>query len=279
MALFAHPDDEAYGVTGTLARYRAEGGQVVLISATRGEVGENLLPQPTGENLAEIRERELTDACQAIGIPQPLFLGYRDSGMHGRPEGLDPLAFRNVPEEEALDRIVYLLREHRPQVLITFDPGGGYGHDDHVRIHRLSVEGMSAAADPARFPAQLQAGLEPHRPQKLYYMAFPRSLMRAAFDQLRAAGLPVDFGEIDADPLGTPDELVTTRIDVSPYIRQKLAAIRAHRSQQGPTSLINVAPEEALSQSLGTEYYVRAIPPATPGAPAETDLFDGLTTA
>src|SRR5512136_1013163 len=154
MAVFAHPDDETFGVGGTLARYGADPEvRVVLVCATRGEAGEISDPQlSTAEHLGEVREQELRCACQKLGVDDLFFLGYRDSGMAGTPENQDPRALAMADEGEAVGKIVAHIRRERPEVVVTFDERGGYGHPDHMAIHRFAKAAFAAAADPAMYP-------------------------------------------------------------------------------------------------------------------------------
>src|SRR6478672_43851 len=152
LAVYAHPDDEQ-GVSGTLAKYARQGVRTGLICATRGEVGEISDPAlATPENLGAVRERELRDAAAVLGVQQLWFLDYRDSGMAGTAPNGDPRAFMNADGEEVVGRIVRIIREFKPQALVTFDATGGYGHPDHVAIHRWTTEAFATAADPARYP-------------------------------------------------------------------------------------------------------------------------------
>ena len=142
LAVFAHPDDETFGGGGLLARYAAEGVRVSMVCAPRGEVGEISDPSlATRENLGEVRERELRDACRVLGIEEPIILGYRDSGMAGTSDNANPRAFSQADQEEVVEKVVEIIRRERPHVLVTFDPNGGYGHPDHIRIHQATLAG------------------------------------------------------------------------------------------------------------------------------------------
>ncbi len=172
LAVFAHPDDESFGVGGTLAKYAANGTRVVLVCATRGEVGEiSDASLATPESLAHVRENELRCAANTLGITDLLFLDYRDSGMDGTPENLDPHAFIQAPPHEVVEKLVQVIREFQPQVVITFDPGGGYGHPDHIAISRYTTQACSLASSSTDFP---EAG-PPWQPMRLFYNAIPSS--------------------------------------------------------------------------------------------------------
>src|SRR5919202_860339 len=175
MTVHAHPDDEAIGTGGILARYAAEGVQTVLVTCTRGEVGEIVDPsvaQP--DNLADVREAELRAACAILQVSAQHYLGYRDSGMIGTPENDDPRSFWRADLDEAVGRLVALIRRYRPQVLVTYDENGFYGHPDHIQAHRVTVAAFEAAGDATRYPEQ---GLAPWAPQKLCYSTVPRNGM------------------------------------------------------------------------------------------------------
>jgi LmbE family N-acetylglucosaminyl deacetylase len=164
MAVFAHPDDESFGSGGTLARYGADPDvRVVLVCATRGEAGEISDPALSSkEKLGEVREAELRCACQVLGIEALHLLGYRDSGMAGTPENQHPRALTRADFHEAVGKIVAHIRGEKPDVVVTFDETGGYGHPDHIAIHHFTKAAYAAAADPARYPEQIETGLEPH---------------------------------------------------------------------------------------------------------------------
>ncbi len=190
LAVFAHPDDEAFGTGGTLARYASEGVATTLVCATRGEAGE--IAEGTGatpETLGAVRENELRCAAETMGVRELLFLGYRDSGMAGTPENQHPEAFINAPAEEAVGQLVAIIRRVRPEIVVTFEPNGGYGHPDHIAIHRHTVAAFHSAADPAWSP---ELG-EPWQAARLYYTAIPRSFFRRMIDEMKALGM--DEGE------------------------------------------------------------------------------------
>jgi LmbE family N-acetylglucosaminyl deacetylase len=269
LGVFAHPDDEV-GMAGAYRHYRDAGVATALICATRGEEGEISDPAlATRETLGQVREQELREACRIMGVDDLTFLGYHD----GRLADADP--------DEATGRIVRQIRRLRPQVLVTFDANGGYGHRDHIAIHQLTGSAFSRAADPNAYPEQIAQGLEPYAPQKLYYVAFPRSLMAPLFGSaLREQPDFQPFGAVATIPLqemGTADERVTTTMpldDTLTAVREGAQA--AHRTQQDPNSLLAQIPPEVLRALWQTEYFVRAIPPAAPGEGTEYDLFAGV---
>jgi LmbE family N-acetylglucosaminyl deacetylase len=277
LAVFAHPDDESFGIGGTLARYAAEGVHVVLACATLGEAGEIHDPSlGTREQLAEIRERELRCACDVLGISELHLLGYRDSGMAGSPDNDDPRALIQADPAEVVGKIVRVIRQVRPQVVITFEKGGGYGHPDHMAIHRHTVAAFQAAGDPSRYPEHLAMGLEPHVPQKLYFTALPRRFFRGLAQRLKEMGLEDRFADFDWESRGLPDELCTAEIDVSDYVDVKWQAFQCHRSQLSPHHPFSLLPREARWDFMSTECFSLAGSRLEPGQEPETDLFAGL---
>jgi LmbE family N-acetylglucosaminyl deacetylase len=249
--------------------------RVVLVCATRGEAGEISDPNlGTREQLAEIRELELRCACDVLGISELYLLGYRDSGMAGSPDNDDPRALVQADPAEVVGKIVRVIRQVRPQVVITFEEGGGYGHPDHITIHRHTVVAFQAAGDPIWYPDHLAAGLEPHAPQKLYFTALPRRFFRGLAQRLKALGFDLGrFGDFDWESMGIPDELCTTEIDVSAYVDIKLRAFQCHRSQLSPDSPFSLIPPEVRWDFMSTECFSLAGSRLEPGQKPETDLF------
>src|SRR3989338_7858462 len=159
LAIFAHPDDESFGAGGTLAKYAHGGADVFLICATSGEVG--LISDPslaTRDTLPHVREKELRAACAALGIREPIFLGYRDSGMAGTEDNHHPACLAMAPPQEVAGELVRWIRLLRPQVVITWDPSGGYGHPDHVAVHRHATEAFARAGDREGYPEHQREG-------------------------------------------------------------------------------------------------------------------------
>ncbi|HUR13343.1 MAG TPA: N-acetyl-1-D-myo-inositol-2-amino-2-deoxy-alpha-D-glucopyranoside deacetylase [Mycobacteriales bacterium] len=281
LLVHAHPDDETIGTGATMARYAASGAQVTLVTCTLGEEGEILVPglshlaSDKDDRLGDHRITELDEACAALGVTDHRFLGgpgrWRDSGMMGVPQNERPDAFWNAPFEEAVAALVAVVREVRPQVVVTYDENGGYGHPDHIQAHRVAVAAFEGAADPGFGEG------EPWAPSKLYYTAFPKSVLQAGIDRLNESGHENFFGVDSADdlPFGTPDDLVTTAVDGTAFLEHKLQAMRAHATQ------IEVdGPFFALSNNLGqeawgVEYFVLARGERQ-GDGREADLFDGV---
>ena len=295
MAVFAHPDDETFGIGGTMARYGADPGvRLVLVCATRGEAGEISDPKlATPERLGEVREQELRCACGLYGVSALHFLGYRDSGMAGTPENRDPRALAMANADEAVGRIVALIRQERPHVVVTHDETGGYGHPDHIAVHHHTKAAFAAAGDPACYPEQtcgehskstcgersesIAAGLEPHRPAKLYYTAIPRRYFRAVIAKLQELGMPVPerlLQRRDA-PFGLPDEACTTDVPVVDHWDRKRAAMQCHATQLKPDSFFSILPPDVARELQPWECFQLAV--STVGEDEGShDLFAGL---
>lgn len=274
LAVFAHPDDE-FGVSGVMAQYAANGSQVVLACVTRGEVGEISDPSlATPETLGTVREAELRAACDALGIPELRFLGYRDSGMQGTPENDDPRCYHQADPEAATEQLVGLIREVKPQIVLTFEPYGGYGHPDHIATNRYTTAAFDAAGKPDAYP---NAG-PPWQPQGLFYVALPHALLVEFRAQLEALGMdaaPMDHF-IDNYPI--IDDQITHKVDVSAQFETRWAAFQCHRTQIAPDHFFHQMPTELLHQAFGHEYYIQARPPLTPtpDEPLLDDLIAGL---
>jgi LmbE family N-acetylglucosaminyl deacetylase len=276
LAVLAHPDDESFGPGGTLALYARRGVAVHLICATRGEVGavdERLMEGFA--DLGALRESELRCAASHLGLASVHFLGYRDSGMPGSPDNRHPQALAAAPQEEVVARLVPHLRRLRPQVVITFDPIGGYNHPDHIAIHRAALAAFFAASDPS-YSAE---GLPPHAPQKLYYSTFSRTFLRTAVQLLRLLRRdPRRFGrnaDIDLAEVARQDFPIHARVDVTSVLDIKSRASACHASQGGgpPSGMTGV-----LMRLTGSkEVFMRAFPPA-PARLRESDLFEGVST-
>ncbi|MDL2344642.1 PIG-L deacetylase family protein [Deinococcus sp. MIMF12] len=237
LAVFAHPDDEAFSVGGTLTHYARRGVRVVLACATRGEAGKITVPGMTVDDLGQQREAELREACRVLEIGEPVFLDYHDSGRYERTRHDDPLALMNVNPLDVEVKLRALIEQVRPQVVVTFDPHGGYGHVDHLQIHRATTAAFFSTG-------HLPGG----GPQRLYYTAMSHEA---------AAGI-ARMGQ-DLNPLvyGVSADTVAVRLNVAAYAENKKAALAAHGTQTGAESLLGrMTPEEreALeTRMLGTE--------------------------
>ena len=288
LLVHAHPDDETINNGATMARYVAEGASVTLLTCTLGEEGEVLVPElellaaEHADQLGGYRISELSAAMAALGVTDWRFLGgpgrYRDSGMMGTPANDKPRAFWQADLDEAVAHAVAVVREVRPQVVVTYDEHGGYGHPDHIQAHRVAMRAVEAAADPAYRP-DLGAAWDA---AKVYWCCVPRSVMRQGIEAMAALGEASPFeslGEVDEVPFAVPDELVAAAVDGRAHAGRKDAAMRAHATQitvDGPFfALSNNLGQEVL----GTEYYRLVRGQRGPAATREgweDNLFAGL---
>jgi N-acetyl-1-D-myo-inositol-2-amino-2-deoxy-alpha-D-glucopyranoside deacetylase len=265
LLVHAHPDDEAISTGGVMLKAHDAGHRVVLVTATRGEAGEihNMDEATSRPRLGEIRTKELENASRILGVSRGEFLGYRDSGMVGTAENDDPRSFHQAPLAEAAGRLAAILREEKPDVVVTYGEDGIYGHPDHVKAHFVT----NAALD------QLLRARESWTPEKVYYTAIPRSMMQAFMEQIPEEARREQNPSMSI--AGTPDELVTTRVDVSKYTAQKRQAFAAHVSQNDPNSWFATMADQIYELAFGTEYYQLAR--GKPGsALPEDDLFSGI---
>ena len=272
MAVHAHPDDEAIGTGGVLARYADEGLRTVLVTCTGGEVGEisdSTLATP--ETLAEVRRRELERACAILHVGRLHLLGYRDSGMMGTPDNEHPSSFYQASLEEATARLVRLVRRERPQVLVTYDERGFYGHPDHIRANQITVAAFEAAGDPTRWP---EAGT-PWRPAKLYYTAVARSAIKNLGRVLSEAGIETPFADGREPEIGIADELITTQVDVSAQVERKRQALMAHATQMGPEVFFAKMPPPVFHRIFARESF-QLVRGRSGASGMEDDLFAGL---
>lgn len=263
MAVLAHPDDEVW-MAATLAKYADQGVRTILVIATLGEEGEIHDPDLDADEargrLGAIREAEVRRSAEIIGIAQLSFLGYRDSGMAGTAANEDGRNFHNADQQEALGRLVRIIRRERPQVIVTDNERGTYGHPDHLAAHRVTLAAFDAAGDPARFS---DTGLEPWQPQKLYYSAFARSDFVRLRDLLRERGIAwghAGDAEASAEWLDftVPDEAITTRVNAFAYRDRVRDAMRVHRTQIAPDDPWLNMPEELVAELQLTDTFTRA---------------------
>ncbi|MEY9935563.1 N-acetyl-1-D-myo-inositol-2-amino-2-deoxy-alpha-D-glucopyranoside deacetylase [Catenulispora sp. GP43] len=286
LLVHAHPDDEVITTGATMAGYAAEGVHVTLVTCTAGEEGEVLVPElahlaaDREDRLADVRVVELVNAMTALGVADHRFLGgvgrYRDSGMMGTPANDRPHAFWTADLDEAARHLVKVVREIRPQVLITYDENGGYGHPDHIQAHRVAMRAAELAADPAFAPEHGAAW----EVAKIYWTAMPKSVLAEGIRALKEAGESSDFmavESVDDLPFGTDDSLVTTGIDGSAYMENKRAGMHAY-----PTQISMEQGFFALSNSIGMEFMAHEYYQLVKGvaersdAELEKDLFAGL---
>ena len=257
VAFHAHPDDECLLQSGSLAKAVHDGHRVVVVYATRGEVGESPdgLLEP-GESLVERRMAEAMRSAEALGVHRVAWLGYRDSGMMGTPDNDDPHCFWRADLEDAAARLAEILREESADVLTIYDENGTYGHPDHIQVHRVG----SRAAELSGTPHVLEATISREHVKALIAAAV------AAGEQIADESLV----------FGVPDEAITTVVDVGDFLDRKRAAIAAHASQVHDTGPFLAMAPEMFRAALGTEFYIRR------GAPADHrdhDVFAGVEPA
>jgi len=235
----AHPDDECILTGGTMAMLAAAGHRVVLLTATsgeRGEVGDGVLAE--GTTLGAHRATELTAAAAVLGVSRAELLGYVDSGMLGSPDNADPASFCQADVDEAAARVAQILRDEDAALLVTYDAHGGYGHPDHVQVHRVGVR----AAELAGTPVVYEATIDRDRVSRL---------VAAAAEDAAGERLEPPDGEF-----GSPAELITTRIDVSAHVERKRHALSCHASQVADSFFLTM-PEARFALAFGTEDYIR----------------------
>lgn len=274
LCVHAHPDDETISTGGILARYAGEGVRAAVVTCTNGERGEVRLEGDAAEavrpRLGEVRAAELARSLKILGAGPPRLLGYADSGF---PAGDHPGAFWHARFDEAVGRLVAHIRRLRPDVLVTYDAYGLYGHPDHLQAHRVTLAAAEAAAARQLYPA---AG-PPWQVAKVYLATFPVSLVARGIEVLAELGLPPLLGAPGQPRFGTPDERVTAAVDVRPWLDRKWAALQAHATQVGPGSVFRHLPEDLRVEALGTEWFIRLGAPPTLGrAASEDDLLAGL---
>lgn len=281
LAVLAHPDDETFGMGGTLAFYAQQGAKVYLVCATRGEVGDVDQEHMQGFNtVAEVREAELRCAAAKLGLTGVYFLGYRDSGMPGSANNRHPQALAAAPLEEVAAKIVHIIRLVKPQVVITFDPIGGYRHPDHIAIHNATVRAFEEAGDPDWRPVQGEgAGLPSYRPQKLYFHTFSRPLLRTAVRFMPIFGKdPHKWGkngDIDLKQLAKEEFPAHAVIDFRQVRERKEKASGCH-SSQGGSRMVTGLMGWIMRMGANKETFMRAYPPPKDGL-RERDLFAGLS--
>jgi LmbE family N-acetylglucosaminyl deacetylase len=266
MAVHAHPDDEAIGTGGILAKYAAEGARTVLVTCTNGELGDapgSLKPDHDDhdvELVVSLRRRELEASCRVLGVSDLEMLGYHDSGMDGWPQNDAPGSFWRTPVDEAARRLADLMRVYQPQVVVTYDEHGFYGHPDHIQTNRVTHAAIAQCGVPA----------------KLYYTAVARSRLRGFRTMLAEQGIDLgDVPDTEEDPdFGTPDELITTVVDCAAVADRKFKSLEAHASQSDNIFFLQMG-LELFSEIFREESFVRVLD--TTGAPLpEDDLFAGL---
>jgi N-acetyl-1-D-myo-inositol-2-amino-2-deoxy-alpha-D-glucopyranoside deacetylase len=294
LLVHAHPDDESIGQGATMARYVAEGIGVTLVTCTGGEMGEILVPEmehmaaDKDDSLADQRKIELDNAMKALGVTDYRYLGgfkcYRDSGMQWHADGhavpaddVHANAFWNADLTEAASHLVEIIREVRPQVMVTYDEFGGYGHPDHIQAHRVATYAAALAAVPSY---RRDLG-EAHDIAKVYWSAMSAAKIRQGLRDLRAAGDTTTFEGMDPENLPAfmaEDDALTTAVLADDYTTAKMEALRAHRTQISVDGPFFALSNNKGNEIWGTEYFriARGSPGPTGPDGLETDLFAGL---
>lgn len=289
LLVHAHPDDETIGTGATMAKYASEHALVTLVTCTLGEEGEVLVPElahlaaDKDDQLGPHRVNELAAACEALGVEDHRFLGgagrWRDSGMMGLETNNRPDCFWQADLDEATLELVRVMREVRPQVVVTYDENGNYGHPDHIQAHNVTVRAFDASGDPAYHP---EVG-EPWQPAKLYHTAISKSWLQQGIDAFQEQGGDTGFlqGVTSAEdlPMGVPDEQITTQIDAEEFFPAKIAAMRAHATQIAVGGMFYALADMVGQKNFATEQYVlaRGERGAADGAGGrENDLFSGV---
>ncbi|GAA1825139.1 N-acetyl-1-D-myo-inositol-2-amino-2-deoxy-alpha-D-glucopyranoside deacetylase [Planosporangium flavigriseum] len=273
----AHPDDETIGTGATMARYAAAGAHVTLVTCTLGEEGEIHVPALSGlaanqaDQLGGYRIAELDAACAALGVRDHRFLGgagrFRDSGMMGLPTNDHPRAFWRADLDFAAGLLLDVIREVRPQVLVTYDPNGFYGHPDHIQAHRVAMRAVELAGEIA--------------PSKVYWTAVPRRVIESGMKAFAESSDNPFAGIDNADdlPFGSPDEEIAAEVDGRKFAEAKFAAVQAHATQIPPTNWLFTMAGSFGGDFMGMEYYRLAVGEKGPGNGPygwEDDLFAGL---
>jgi N-acetyl-1-D-myo-inositol-2-amino-2-deoxy-alpha-D-glucopyranoside deacetylase len=303
LLVHAHPDDEVFATGGLIARSVAEGRRVDLVVCTGGEEGEihdpTLDPEEAKPRMGEIRAAELDCSVAALRGDGPgelhvHRLGYRDSGMMDSEANAHPACFWKADLDEATGRLVSVIREAQPSVMVTYDPNGNYGHPDHINAHRIAVSALQAAADPSRFPDAGQAWSV----AKFYEVAFNRDRWFELMTEMKERGikLPWDFdAEADGgaqdradasetaeeESFGVPEADITALVEVSPWSAAKRAAMECHRTQRQDFGWFLDLPDDLASRILASESFVLTRWPHRGIAPGlrESSLFEGVDEA
>ncbi|MEX2292821.1 MAG: PIG-L family deacetylase [Acidimicrobiales bacterium] len=257
----AHPDDESINAGGMLAMAAAAGHRTVLVFATRGEHGEvdDGFLDP-GETLGERRTKESHRSAEILGVQRVEFLDYIDSGMIGTPENDHEGSFWTAPLEEAAEKLAAILRDEGADILTVYDSDGGYGHPDHIQVHRVGVRAAELAGTQRVFEGTMNRD----------------HIRRVIAASVAAGGIPADqVPDVTSEStFGRPEVLITTAVDVTGHLAKKRASMAAHASQISETSFFLSMPEDAFAAAFGWEWFIRH---GVPEGHRDTDLFDGLT--
>ena len=241
LALFAHPDDEAFGSGGTLAGLVRKGHEVTVVCVTNGDVGEISDPAlATPENLWQVRQEELRQAMEVTGIQDVRFLGYRDSGMQDTPDNENPSSLFQAEPSKVEAQIAALMEELSPDIVFTHDPTGGYGHPDHIIVYERTTSVVESMGQ--------------NRPH-LYFVCFPRGNFRKLWQEMVDAGITPPFAAEALESIGSPDDYVTTVKDVSAYVDIKQESLRCHRTQMDPNGPFGQIAPDVMNAWMSTEYF------------------------
>ena len=270
LAFHAHPDDESVSTGVTLAKYADEGHRVVVVTATDGSAGEihnYENPEELFPKLAEMRKEELEKSLDALGVKEYEWLGYKDSGMMGTEENNDPDCFWRQDYFGPVGKLVTEIRKYKPDVLITYDPFGGYGHPDHIQTHRVGTAAFFAAGDIDKFP--LKDGEEVWIPERLYFNAWSKSRIQARRTQMYEAGILTEDEFNAFNPIGSDNEDIDVEIYGTKYIEHKINSMKAHRSQFKDDWWGFNIPVEFQKDFLGFENYILAFNRGEWSSPSE----------
>ena len=277
LILFAHPDDEAFPVGGTIAMHTARGVTARLVTATSGELGEIRQPgSATRETIGEVRRAELEKAVVELGIDSHVVLGYRDSGMAGWDDNHHPQAFVQADEHEVVARLVFEIRRFRPQVILTFGLDGLYGHPDHIAICNHATQAFHLAADDTAFPHHMAIGIRPHQTDRLFYSVRPQGFRVHMAETLQAAGVDFPMPPPDRVNDGADPATINLTLDVSDGLDAKMACIKRHFTQLQPDWPYERVPRAVTAAAIGIEHFIRAQPPVAEGETVPGDFFAGL---
>ncbi len=277
MTIHAHPDDEASKGAGTVAKYSQEGARCVLVCCTDGGAGDILNPAvdtpENRDNLVQVRRKELDASADVIGYHRVVMLGYLDSGMPDMDENAHPDNFANAPLDEAVERLVKIIREERPHVIVTYsDHQSGYLHPDHLRVNDISIPAFTAAGDAAQFP---DAG-EPWQPLKMYYTAWSTERIQLTHEKcLEVNGeSPYDERFLDRE---SEDHLITTKVNVEEFWDQRCDALLAHATQVDPKEgFWFPLPRDVAAAVYPFDDYELAYSKVAASGGTEDDLFAGI---
>jgi len=277
LACFAHPDDEAFPVGGALAIHAKKGVNVRLITATSGEEGDIRSPGiATTVTLGAVRRAELRSSVRALGLQSLSMLGYRDSGMSGSSSNNNTDAFINARANEVVEKIVREIRSFKPQVVLTFEPGGLYGHPDHIAICKHTTEAFHLANDQNSFTNHISEGLDPFQPSKLFYSARPQGFRTAMALKLREAGINFPLPNIERANDGIDPSSIHLEMDVSSELDAKMSCIQCHKTQLAPNWPYNKVSRGVAEDILGVEHYIRAWPELADTEHLSENFFHGI---